>query len=145
MYQQLLTQLEPLAQSLEMGEAHVVRLRSVQHIRREIHAELHPFITDQQLLSVLPPTPAVGGTPRAAALARIRELERHARGWYAGAFGRVGHGSSELAVSIRCAHVSDTAIRLYAGAGIVAGSQADDEWHELDAKIADILSLLGMG
>ena len=48
-------------------------------------------------------------------------------------------------MSIRCAHVSDTAIRLYAGAGIVAGSQADDEWHELDAKIADILSLLGMG
>ena len=38
-----------------------------------------------------------------------------------------------------------TAIRLYAGAGIVAGSQAEDEWHELDAKIADILSLLGMG
>ena len=68
-YQQLLTQLEPLAQRLEMGEAHVVPLRSVQHIRREIHAELHPFITDQQLLSVLPPTPAVGGTPRAAALA----------------------------------------------------------------------------
>ena len=57
----------------------------------------------------------------------------------------MGHSSSELAVSIRCAQVSDTSIRLYAGAGIVAGSQADDEWHELDAKIADILSLLGMG
>lgn len=144
-YQQLLTQLEPLSSHVRMGEAHIVKLRSVQHIRRLIHAELLSDVTDQQLLSVLPPTPAVGGVPRESALAFIRQHERHRRGWYAGVFGRISHSSSDLAVAIRCAHIGPEAIRLYAGAGIVAGSQPDEEWHELDTKIADIMSLLGMG
>ncbi|NYS78684.1 MULTISPECIES: isochorismate synthase [Halomonadaceae] len=144
-YQQLLTQLEPLSSQVQMGEAHIVKLRSVQHIRRLIHAELHQDVTDQQLLAVLPPTPAVGGVPRESALAFIHQHERHQRGWYAGVFGRISHTSSDLAVAIRCAHIGPEAIRLYAGAGIVAGSQPDEEWRELDTKIADIMSLLGMG
>lgn len=144
-YQQLLTQLEPLSSHVRMGEAHIVKLRSVQHIRRLIHAELRSDVTDQQLLSVLPPTPAVGGVPRESALAFIRQHERHRRGWYAGVFGRISHTSSDLSVAIRCAHIGPEAIRLYAGAGIVAGSQPEEEWRELDTKIADIMSLLGMG
>ncbi|MEH6643415.1 isochorismate synthase [Vreelandella glaciei] len=144
-YQQLLTQLEPLSAQVQMSEAHIVKLCSVQHIRRLIHAELHSNVTDQQLLSALPPTPAVGGVPRESALAFIRQHERHQRGWYAGVFGKISHASSELAVTIRCAHIGPEAIRLYAGAGIVAGSQPDEEWRELDTKIADIMSLLGMG
>lgn len=144
-YQQILAQLELLSQQVHMGDSHIVKLRSVQHIRRLIHAELNSNITDQQLLSALPPTPAVGGVPRESALAFIRQHERHQRGWYAGVFGRISHMSSDLAVTIRCAHIGPTAIRLYAGAGIVAGSQPDEEWRELDTKIADIMSLLGMG
>ncbi len=94
---------------------------------------------------MLPPTPAVGGVPRESALAFIRQHERHRRGWYAGVVGRISHTSSDLSVAIRCAHIGPEAIRLYAGAGIVAGSQPDEEWRELDTKIADIMSLLGMG
>lgn len=144
-YQQILTQLEPLSSQVQMGEAHIIKLRSLQHIRRLIHAELHHSVTDQSLLSSLPPTPAVGGVPRESALAFIRQHERHQRGWYSGVFGRISHASSDLAVTIRCAYIDSEMIRLYAGAGIVAGSQADEEWRELDTKIADIMSLLGMG
>ncbi|GEN26562.1 menaquinone-specific isochorismate synthase [Halovibrio variabilis] len=144
-YQQILTQLEPLSSQVQMGEAHIMKLRSLQHIRRLIHAELHSDVSDQQLLSVLPPTPAVGGVPRESALAFTRQHERHQRGWYSGVFGRISHASSDLAVTIRCAHIDSETIRLYAGAGIVAGSQPDEEWRELDTKIADIMSLLGMG
>ncbi|CAN0582321.1 unnamed protein product, partial [Ectocarpus sp. 12 AP-2014] len=144
-YQQILAQLELLSQQVHMGESHIVKLRSVQHIRRLIHAELHSNVTDQQLLSALPPTPAVGGVPRELALAFIRQHERHQRGWYAGVLGRISHASSDLAVAIRCAYIDSETIRLYAGAGIVAGSQPDEEWRELDTKIADIMSLLGMG
>ncbi|MEA2117710.1 isochorismate synthase [Halovibrio sp. HP20-50] len=144
-YQQLLTQLEPLSSQVQMGEAHIMKLRSVQHIRRLIHAELHHGVTDQQLLAVLPPTPAVGGVPRESALAFIRHYEPHQRGWYAGVVGRISHTSSDLSVAIRCAHIGPKTIRLYAGAGIVTGSQPDEEWRELDTKIADIMSLLGMG
>ncbi|MBR9904988.1 MAG: isochorismate synthase [Gammaproteobacteria bacterium] len=144
-YQQILPQLEPLSSQVQMGEAHIIKLRSLQHIRRLIHAELHHSVTDQSLLSSLPPTPAVGGVPRESALAFIRQHERHQRGWYSGVFGRISHASSDLAVTIRCAYIDSEMIRLYAGAGIVAGSQADEEWRELDTKIADIMSLLGMG
>ena len=144
-YQQLLTQLGPLSHHVNMGEAHIVKLRAVQHIRRLIHTELHSGVTDQQLLSLLPPTPAVCGAPYESSLAFIRQHEPHHRGWYAGVFGRISHASSDLAVTIRCAHIGPEAIRLYAGAGIVAGSQPDEEWRELDTKIADIMSLLGMG
>ncbi|KIN14239.1 isochorismate synthase [Vreelandella titanicae] len=144
-YQQILTQLEPLSSQVQMGEAHIIKLRSLQHIRRLIHAELHHRVTDQSLLSSLPPTPAVGGVPRESALAFIRQHERHQRGWYSGVFGRISHASSDLAVTIRCAYIDSEMIRLYAGAGIVAGSQVDEEWRELDTKIADIMSLLGMG
>ncbi len=144
-YQQILSQLEPLSHHVHLGDSHIVKLRSVQHIRRLIKAKLHRNVTDQQLLSALPPTPAVGGVPRESALAFIRQHERHQRGWYAGVFGRVSHASSDLAVTIRCAHIDSETIRLYAGAGIVAGSQPDEEWRELDSKIADIMSLLGMG
>ncbi|MGO3056491.1 isochorismate synthase [Halomonas sp. AOP43-A1-21] len=144
-YQQLLSQLEPLSHRIDMGEAHIVTLRSVLHIRRLIHAKLHPEVSDRQLLETLPPTPAVGGVPRQAALAFIRQHEHHRRGWYAGVFGRISHASSDLAVAIRCAHVGKDSIRLYAGAGIVKGSEPDAEWRELDSKIADIMTLLGMG
>ncbi|WP_249977881.1 isochorismate synthase [Vreelandella olivaria] len=144
-YQHILTQLEPLAHHAHLGEAHIVKLRSVQHIRRLIHAELQDGVTDQQLLETLPPTPAVGGVPRAAAMDFIRQHERHQRGWYAGVVGRISQASSDLAVAIRCAHITPGVMCLYAGAGIVAGSRPDEEWHELDAKIADIMSLLGMG
>ncbi|MBZ5488435.1 isochorismate synthase [Halomonas aquamarina] len=144
-YQQLLSQLEPLSCRIDMGEAHIVTLRSVLHIRRLIHAKLHPGVSDQALLDTLPPTPAVGGVPRQAALAFIRQHERQRRGWYAGVFGRISHASSDLAVAIRCAQVGKDTIRLYAGAGIVKGSEPDAEWRELDSKIADIMALLGMG
>ncbi|WP_447527584.1 isochorismate synthase [Vreelandella sp. TE19] len=144
-YHQILTQLKPLSRQVGMGEAHIVTLRSVQHIRRLIHAELHPEVTDQQLLMRLPPTPAVGGVPHAAALSFIQRHESHQRGWYAGVVGRISHANSDLAVAIRCAHVGADTIRLYAGAGIVEGSEPEAEWRELDSKIADIMALLGMG
>ena len=44
-YQQILTQLEPLSSQVQMGEAHIIKLRSLQHIRRLIHAELHHSVT----------------------------------------------------------------------------------------------------
>lgn len=141
-YQQILTQLEPLSRKLGVGEAHIVTLRSVQHIRRSIEAELHSGVSDRALLESLPPTPAVGGVPRKAALDFLREHEAHPRGWYAGAFGRVSLDDSDLAVAIRSARITGQAVHLYAGAGIVAGSRAEAEWRELDHKIADLMTLL---
>ena len=98
---------------------------------------------DWQLLAALHPTPAVGGAPREAALAFIRESEPYDRGWYAGACGMLSRETSEFSVAIRSARITAQGISLFAGAGIVAGSEPAPEWAELDNKIANVLSLLG--
>jgi menaquinone-specific isochorismate synthase len=81
------------------------------------------------------PTPAVGGSPRAAVLTRIRALEGFARGLYAGALGWIDHrGDGELLVGLRSALIAGRGASLYAGAGIVAGSSPEKELAETDLK-----------
>jgi menaquinone-specific isochorismate synthase len=82
-----------------------------------------PTCTLLDVLAAMHPTPAVGGSPRAAAVAAIPELEGFPRGLYAGALGWLnGRGEGEFFVGIRSALVEGARARVYAGAGIVAGS-----------------------
>ena len=86
-------------------------------------------------LAQLHPTPAVGGTPREPAVARIRELEGFPRGLYAGALGWINsRGGGEFFVGLRSALIQGATARLYAGAGIVAGSSPDREYAETELK-----------
>ncbi|MFT5234820.1 MAG: menaquinone-specific isochorismate synthase [Shewanella sp.] len=120
----------------------VFKLSHIQHLHRSIRAELKPGVDDFQLLQALHPTPAVGGLPRVPAMNFIRQSEGYARGWYAGACGYFNKHESEFAVAIRSALIEPGRINLFAGAGIVSGSQADAEWVELENKLATILSIL---
>jgi len=91
----------------------------------------------------LHPTPAVGGTPRAAALRSIAELEGFDRGRYAGPVGWVdARGDGEWAIALRGAEIAGGRARLVAGAGIVAGSQPEAEWAETQAKLEPMLRAL---
>lgn len=139
----ILSRLAPLAHDATLTEPRILKLRLLQHLKCDIEAELKPGVCDWQLLDALHPTPAVGGAPREAALAFIREFEPHERGWYAGACGMLSRETSEFAVAIRCARIQPGSVTLFAGAGIVAGSEPVAEWAELDNKIANVLSLLG--
>lgn len=97
------------------------------------------------LAAVLHPTPAVGGTPRAAALDAIRTLEPQGRGFYAGAIGWTdAAGDGEWHVTLRCAEISGSALVLHAGAGIVAGSVPESEVAETGAKFRAMLRALDM-
>ena len=91
----------------------------------------------------LHPTPAVGGTPRDAAAAWLREHERLERGWYAGGVGFVGaQGGGELCVALRSGLVAGTRARLFAGAGIVGASVPEEELAETRLKLRTLLSQL---
>lgn len=116
------------------------------HLGTRIHATLKdPRVTAAVLLAQLHPTPAVCGTPQQAALQRIRELEAVPRGFYAGAVGWLdAQGDGDWYVAIRCARLQGTQLRLYAGAGIVAGSQPQAEVAETAAKFAALLNALGV-
>lgn len=89
------------------------------------------------MVARLHPTPAVGGTPRAAAVPAIGELEGFARGLYGGALGWIdSRGGGEFVVGLRSALVDGSRARMYAGAGIVAGSSPEAEFEETELKFS---------
>ncbi|MDG0557088.1 chorismate-binding protein, partial [Klebsiella quasipneumoniae] len=97
---------------------------------------------DSRCLLQLQPTAAVAGLPRRAALAFIQRHEPFSREWYAGSAGYLSLAQSEFCVALRSAKVDNDTLRLYAGAGIVSGSDALQEWQEIDNKAAGLRSLL---
>jgi len=122
----------------------LVRLATVAHLATRVEAPAggRPSVVEAAL--ALHPTPAVGGTPVGAALATIAALEPAGRGRYAGPVGWVdAEGDGEFAVAIRSAEISGPRARLFAGAGIVAGSDAAAEWEETEAKLEPMRRALG--
>lgn len=125
----------------------LVSTRSMWHLGTRIEGLLRDpeAVSVAQLVSVLHPTPAVGGTPRDKALTLIPELEHYDRGFYAGAVGWMDQaGDGAWYVSLRCAEVSGCQVRVYAGAGIVDGSVPAEEAEETSAKLQAVLRALGV-
>ncbi|MEX9250928.1 isochorismate synthase MenF [Pseudenterobacter timonensis] len=127
--------------ALEVLPAQVVRLRKVQHLRRCIWTQMNDA-NDAQCLTLLQPTAAVAGLPRQPAREWIQRVEPFDREWYAGSAGYLSLAQSEFCVALRSARVSESAVRLYAGAGIVSGSDPEQEWQEIENKAAGLRSLL---
>ncbi|GAA2660169.1 MULTISPECIES: isochorismate synthase [Actinosynnema] len=98
------------------------------------------------LAEALHPTPAVCGVPTERAARAITELEPQERGYYAGLVGWTDlAGDGEWVVTIRCAEVCGDTARLFAGAGVVAGSAPSAEVVETGAKFGTMLRALGLG
>ena len=133
--------LQHSTQTLEVLPPQVVRLRKVQHLRRCIWTELKQA-DDEQCLLMLQPTAAVAGLPRQPAREFIQKVEPFNREWYAGSAGYLSPEQSEFCVALRSARVQEDSLRLYAGAGIVSGSDPEQEWQEIENKAAGLRSLL---
>lgn len=133
----------PLCRSLQMSrEVSVLKLRECQHLMSACSGRLHDRTGDLDVLRALHPTPAVGGYPVESAVRELGRIEPFDRGWYAGPVGWVGRTAAEFAVAIRSGLVKGGRLSVYAGAGIVEGSVAEDEWHELDNKIRHFTRIL---
>jgi menaquinone-specific isochorismate synthase len=118
------------------GGPRLLALANVQHLRTTIKATVDSKVHLLDVASELHPTPAVGGTPREAALAALPRLEEHERGLYAGALGWFNHkNDGEMIVGIRSALIKDRTATVYAGAGIVNGSQPENETRETEMKL----------
>jgi menaquinone-specific isochorismate synthase len=86
-------------------------------------------------VAAMHPTAAVGGTPTDAAIEVIRELEGMDRGRYAGPVGWIdSRGDGEWGIALRCAEISGREARLFAGCGIMGGSDPAAELAEAQAK-----------
>lgn len=135
--------LTPLCSSVESAPQPNLRvLPNVQHLHTPIRATLRDDVDAMAVLEALHPTPAVCGTPREAARRLIAELEPFDRGLYAGVVGWVDGDEAELVVAIRSALLAADATWVYAGAGIVAGSDPDAEDRETLAKLDAVVPYL---
>ena len=116
-------------------------LRHVQHLCTPVSAQVMEGRSLLSLASQLHPTPALAGTPVGEALMALREAESYNRGFFGGAVGYVdGAGDGEFSVAIRSGVFDGEAGWLYAGCGVVEGSNARDEFDEIDLKLKTILS-----
>lgn len=120
-------------------------VRNVHHLHTPVVARPVSGVSLLDLVGALHPTPAVGGTPREAALAYIRAHEGWDRGWYAGPIGWLdARGGGSFAVALRSALIDDPTAWLFAGCGIVGESDPESEYLESAAKLRPVLGALGI-
>lgn len=124
-------------------EKAIRKLPRVQHLYARLDGTLRSEDDEFNILDSLHPSPAVCGFPTEEARLLITETELFDRGMYAGPVGWFGGGESEFAVGIRSALVEkDVGALIYAGTGIVEGSNSCSEWEELELKTSQFTKLL---
>ena len=139
--------LEPFCSSTNIPETpFVLHLANVMHLATDVTGALiesKSNIDVFTLLNQLHPSAAVCGTPTDKAAKVISEIETMSRGRYAGPVGWIdARGDGELGIALRCGQISENTIRLYAGCGIVAGSDPEKELAESEAKFSAMKSAL---
>ncbi|GEE00023.1 hypothetical protein nbrc107696_04690 [Gordonia spumicola] len=144
----LVDALRPLCCELDVPDApRIESTPAVWHLATPIRGVLaDESVTALDLAALLSPTPAVCGTPTAAAADLIAEIEG-SRDFYAGAVGWCdASGDGEWLVSIRCLELdaAHTGVTTWAGGGVVAGSDPDAEVAETEAKFRTVLTALGL-
>lgn len=139
--------LAPLCSGMNVPESpYVLELPNVLHLATDVTAVAHKKASALRLAAALHPSAAVCGTPTSVARAAIAELEGLDRGRYSGPVGWIdSRGDGEWAIALRCGMV-DAAdprrIELFAGCGIVEGSDPDEELAETKAKLVPMVSAL---
>jgi menaquinone-specific isochorismate synthase len=128
--------LAPLCAELAVDpEPYLLQMADYQHLATSVSGVLNRDPSALALAASLHPTAAICGTPTEAALELIRELERMDRGRYSGPVGWVdARGNGEWGIALRCGEIDGSRARLFAGCGIVAGSQPDAELAETETK-----------
>ena len=121
----------------------LMQLQNIQHLETPIAGTLRSDSSILDLLGAVHPTPAIAGEPCEAALQWIADHENLDRGWYGGPVGFVDHaGGGEFYAALRSSLVTGDHARLFAGAGIVHGSEPESELRETRLKLRTMLAPL---
>jgi salicylate biosynthesis isochorismate synthase/menaquinone-specific isochorismate synthase len=124
-------------------EPEVIKVANIQHLATPVIAQLAEPRSAIELAGMLHPTPAVGGEPWPGTAPAIEELERMDRGWYAAPVGWMdATEDGEFCVALRSALIRGREARLFAGVGVVAGSDPAAELEETEVKLQALLPLL---
>ena len=141
----LVEALAPVCTKIEAASRpSLLKTPNVQHLHTPVRGELAAGAGLLELLGRVHPTPAVGGYPKEEALAYLRAHEGIERGWYAGPVGWIdARGEGEFAVALRSALLCPGGAAIYAGCGIVASSDPEEELQEARLKARAMLHALG--
>ncbi len=137
--------LAPYCSKLDMDEQPgLLKTGGLLHLKTEFEGTLAKPVHILDLAGAIHPTPAVAGAPLAESLDLIARLEDFDRGWYAGPLGWIDPGGGgEFRVGLRSGLCGPGFCRLFAGCGVVEGSDAETEWWETDMKLQALASCLG--
>ena len=134
--------MKQITPDVTVGETGIMELSHLYHLRTIITAK-DSTKSLVEWAKLLHPTPALGGEPREKALDLLQEYESHERGMYAAPFGFMKDmGDGIVVVAIRSALIMDNVLYAYAGCGVVADSNADEEYAETNNKMRTILDAL---
>jgi isochorismate synthase len=136
--------LTPHCDALEVRESpRLMRLQDIQHLETPITGHLRARRSILELLGSIHPTPAIAGAPREAALEWLNANENLDRGWYSGPIGFTdSRGGGEFYAALRSAVLRGSEARLFAGAGVVNGSDPEAELRETRLKLRAMLAPL---
>lgn len=119
------------------------KLPKVQHLITCFKGKIKSNKNILDIIHCLHPTPAVGGIPKAAAINFLSAYETMDRGWYAGPIGWINSdGDGEFMVALRSGIIHGDNAVLFAGCGIVAGSEAESEFQETELKFSTMLDAI---
>lgn len=130
---------------LSKKRSRVVSFGEIKHLASRFEGRAVAGTSVLSVLASLHPTAAVAGTPRDLAVSLIREIEPTGRGRYAGPVGWFDtDGEGEFAIALRCGLLRGRDVTLYAGGGIVVGSDATTEFDETELKLQPMRQALGL-
>lgn len=147
---------------LKVTEVTSVRAGKLWHLRTKITGVMQNNLQD--ILVALHPTPATCGLPKQEAKEFILANENYNRSFYTGFLGELNFSKEQyraktkrnienraysaitkvcnLYVNLRCAELTNDAVKVYVGGGITIGSNPEKEWEETVAKSGTMLRII---
>jgi isochorismate synthase len=141
---EILRQIDSLTEGEIRSSDFILTLANVRHLATSLEGTLKPGVGILDVLRLIHPTPAICGSPTQPALEAILAIEGFDRGWYGGAVGWAdSDGDGDFAIGIRSALIDQTVATVFAGCGIVEGSDPSSEWVETELKMKPVMDALG--
>lgn len=134
--------LRPLTENLYVSEPYTAQAGRLAHIRTDIRGNFKETFSWKDVVSILHPTPAVCGYPKADALRFILDEEGYDRSFYSGYLGEVSDGKTDLYVNLRCMRFSGGIVSLFVGCGVTSDSNPESEYIETVNKSMTIKKIL---
>lgn len=138
----IVNQIAPFVKEMTISEPFTVKAGSLAHIKTTIKAILLTPDSAMEIVSLLHPTSAICGLPKAPSLDFILTNEGYDRRFYSGYLGEWQVSKKNLFVNLRCMEIERGSTHLYVGCGITKDSIPEKEFFETQNKLGTMLKVI---